>query len=488
MKNSFSRYPPKWYGVGIFLLVWVSLWICIYLIMLQPLGGVISQKYAAVSGGIGLLLTLPVFGLMWLRPDIIGTPKRETLVRIIFKTLFFCLVVWFVLPLTRNIILAPITHISLNFQGQKDSFVDIIWLRSGLGDIPFESLAMDQNSQIESESVRIKLDKDGQAELSWNGRAWKQVSMVMETSHPVKIATTIDSKTITSLLDPKTQPEFELVLPVREGFYYGVINFLLLPFFFIAVGYIIFLFHTLLWGRFSPIRYMNNVVSKIPLKPLVKWACILISIVYALLALLIIATGFLNRLYLDDFCYINILQRYGFFGAIFNNYLEINGRFSSHVLNYLAFSFGKASIPFGAMIAFLGVGASQYYFIRQLFIEKDNNVPKAKWNSRFIAILFALIVLVTTSLIAPALYESIYWTLHSLIVTGSLFLLNIFIGLVLVFTSGRYDGVGQLKQALVFALVGFFAMGFSEAASLFLFAVYCLVVLILIVNKRFYPA
>jgi hypothetical protein len=307
----------------------------------------------------------------------------------------------------------------------------------------------------------------------------------MEASHPVKITSTIDSSTTLFDLDPKTQTEFELVLPVREGLYYGVINFLLLPFFFIAVGYFIFLFHNLFWSRFSPIRYLNNVASKIPIKPLFKGACVFIATVYGLLALLIISTGFLNRLYMDDFCYINILHRNGFFGAILNNYLEINGRFLSHVLNYLAFSFGKTSIPLGAMIAFLGTGASQYFLFRQLTIEKTPTVSKDKRNTRFIAILFTLIVLVTTSLLAPALYESIYWTLHSLIVTGSLFLLNIFMGLVLVFTSGRYDGVGQLKQALIFALVGFCAMGFSEAAPLFLFAVYGLVVLVLIVKKRF---
>ena len=211
----------------------------------------------------------------------------------------------------------------------------------------------------------------------------------------------------------------------------------------------------------------------------------MITLLYGLLGLAIIATGYNNRLYIDDFCYLNIYHRYGFLRAIAISFLGVNGRFSSHVLNYLAFSFGKGSIPFGAMIAFLGVGASQYYLIRQLFIEKEKSVSKAIWKSRYIAVLFSLIALVTASLMAPSLYESLLWTLHSLIITGSLFLLNIFIGLVLFFTSKPYDRVGQYTQALIFALVGFCAMGFSEAASLFLFAVYCLVVLILLLSKKF---
>ena len=241
MRSSPKRFPPKWHSIVILLLVWGSIWLCIYLFMLQPLGGIISQKYAAISGGIGLLFTLPLFGLMWLRPDIIGSPTRETLVRIFFQTLFFCLVVWFVLPLTRNIILAPTTNISLGFQGEKNGYVDIIWLRSGLGDIPFQSLKLDHDGQIKPDSFRINLDKDGRAELSWSGRVWKQVSLVMETSHPLTITSSINNETAHFNLDPTIQRVYEMVLPIKKEVYYNAINLLVLPFFFITVGYFFFL-------------------------------------------------------------------------------------------------------------------------------------------------------------------------------------------------------------------------------------------------------
>ena len=198
----------------------------------------------------------------------------------------------------------------------------------------------------------------------------------------------------------------------------------------------------------------------------------------------IMSSGFQNRMYIDDFCYMNIFHRYGLLGAIFNSYNELNGRFTGHVLNFLAFSFGKASIPFSTLIAFLAVGGSLFYLFKRLFVVTNQTGFSNSRSSHLTSMPFSLIIIVPTSLMAPFLYESIYWTLHSLIVTGSPFFVYIFIGLVLYFTTDSPKRFGQSGIALVYALVGFCAMGFSEPVALFLLSLFSLLVLILLILKN----
>ena len=484
MKFSTAGFSSKWYDAGLFLLVLGSIWVCIFLIFLQPLGGVISQKFAIISGGIGLLLTLPVFGLMWLRPGRIEIPPRKSITLVFFQALFFCLVIWIVLPSLKNIILSPTAHLTLNFQGEKSGYIDITWLRNGLGDISFQSIKLDQTSYIEPQSIRLKLDENGRADLSWRGRVWQEFSVVMNASQPFMVTSSIDSHTQIFEYDPKMVKDYEMVLPVKDGLYYQVINLLVLPFLFITVFYLILL--TSIFSRYSNslVRFQSGMTRKISYQSIVIFTWVGIGVVYGMLALKIVSAGFTNRMYIDDFCYMNILHRYGLFGAILNRYIGLNGRFASHVFNFLAFSFGKTSIPFGPLIALLGVGGSLYYLFTHLLLLKLDNGRSIQRIVRLTSIIFSLIVIVTTSLMAPFLYESIDWTLHSLIVTGSLFLANFFIGLVLYFTSDSPKRFGQTGIALVFALIGFCAMGFSEPAALFLLFIYGLMILILLVYKK----
>ncbi len=483
MKNSFTKFPQKWSGVGFFLLVWLSLWICIYLFMLQPLGGIISQKYAVISGGIGLILTLPIFILMWKRPDLIGRPSKESFIKILFQSLFICSLIWLVLPLPRNLLLAPFVNVDLGFQGTKNGNVEIIWLQNGLGDIPYKSLKISTPQEITSESVRIKLDEEGEGKLSWRGRAWKQVSIVLKTGDPVQVTSNIDGISRVFQLDPPADPVNEIVLPVKTRFFFQAINLLLLPFIFITVGYFLFLIFLIFQGPLNLSRFVPGGAQKGTNRTAEKLFWVLTTIVYGLLAITIIAAGSNNRLYMDDFCYLNIFHRYGFFGAIINNLQEVNGRFASHVLNFLAISSGKANLLLGPLIAFLGVGASLYFFIMRLVLPRQNGSAGIS-KRRSIAIISSTIILVTTSLMAPLLYESIIWTLHSLIITGSLVLMNIFMGLVLFFSSEPLKPFGQTTLFLIFALLGFFAMGFSEAASLATLGIYCLVALIFLITNQ----
>jgi len=483
MKNSFTRFLHKLTGVGIFLLVWLSLWICIYLIMLQPLSGTISQKYAVLSAGIGLILTLPIFLVMWKRPDFIRRPSKDSIKKILFQTFFFCSLIWLVLPLPRNLLLAPFVNVDLDFHGTKNGFVEIIWFRNGLGDIPYKSLEINTAEQITPESIRINLDAEGEGKLSWRGKAWTQVGIVLKTSDPVQVASQIDGVSRVFSLDATANPVNEIVLPVKNRLFFQAINLLFLPFIFITVGYFLFLIFLIFQDPLNLKRFIPGGTQKIAQKTVEKWFWVLTTLVYGSIAIAIIANGFNNRLFMDDFCYLNIFYRFGFFGAIIHNFQEVNGRFASHVLNFLAISLGKANLLIGPLIAFLGVGASLYFFILQLVLSQENG-RECLSERRFIGIISSIVVLVTTSLMAPLLYESIVWTLHSIIITGSLVLMNIFMGLVLFFSSGPSKRFGQTTLFLIFALLGFCVMGFSEAASFATLGIYCLVVLVFLVTKQ----
>jgi hypothetical protein len=484
MKPESINSSPKWYHFCLFLFVWLSVCISIFIIMLQPLGGVISQKYAALSGAIGLILTLPIFFLMWKRPDIIARPSRDSIIGIIFQTAFFCGLLWLFLPLPNNLLLAPIVKVDLSFQGTKSGFVEIIWLRSGLGDIPYKTLDLSLDDQISSESVRINFDPNGEANLSWSGRAWKQVSFVIKTVDPVQVTAQIDDGSRVFDLDSKINLENEIVLPVKSQSYFLTINLLLLPFFFVAVGYFLFLFLLFFRSLLNLARLFPERVINISQKSLEKWFRILTTLIYGIAAIAIITIGIFNRLYMDDFCRLNIFRLHGYLGAILYGYQEINGRFASHVFNFLAFSFGKTTIPMGPLIAFLGIGASQYFLFTQLVEPQFIKGGAGTSRSRFFGILISIIIIVTASLMAPLLYESIIWTLHSIIITGSLVLMNIFIGLVLFFSSEPSKRFGQTTLFLIFSLLGFCVMGFSEAASLAIIGIYCLVVLVFLVTKQ----
>ncbi len=484
MRSSPNRFPPNWQSVVIFLLVWVSIWICIYLIMLQPLGGIISQKYAVISGGIGLFLTLPFFGMIWYRPGIIKIPPRQSIVFILLQALFFCIIIWIAVPSLRNILLAPATDLILNFYGEKGGFVDITWLKNGLGDISFNNVKLNQTSEIQLENIHLNLDEKGHADLSWSGRVWQEISIVMNASKSVKVTSNIDGQTQIFDYDPKTVTNFEMILPVKYKSFYQQINLLIAPFLFVTVSYLLFLFSIFARDFSSLTRHLSWALNKIALKPLVISVCIAIGSVFGALAIKIVSTGYFNRMYIDDFCYLNIFHKNGLLGAILFAYAELNGRFTSHVLNFIAFSFGKASIPFGPLIAVMGIGGSLFYLFSRLFIVKNRRESKSMKIIYLASFLFSLIVIVTTSLIAPFLYESIDWTLHSLIVTGSLFVVNFFIGLVLFFTANAQKHFNQIGTAFVFALLGFCSMGFSEPAVIFLLAIYGLLVLIFLVYKK----
>ena len=79
---------------------------------------------------------------------LIGRPSKDSINKILFQSLFFCSLIWLMLPLPRNLLLAPFVNVDLAFQGTKNGFVEIIWLRNGLGDIPYRSLEISIAGEI----------------------------------------------------------------------------------------------------------------------------------------------------------------------------------------------------------------------------------------------------------------------------------------------------------------------------------------------------
>ena len=258
----------------------------------------------------------------------------------------------------------------------------VLWRLSGSEMVSeifhIRSLEISTAGEITPESIRIKLDEEGKGKLSWRGRAWKQVSIVLKTSDPVQVTSQIDGVPRVFSLDAPANPVNEIVLPVKTRLFFQAINLLLLPFIFITVGYFLFLIFLIFQDPLNLARFIPGGAQKVTHKTVEKWFWVLTTMVYGLIAVTIIATGFNNRLYMDDFCYLNIFHRNGFFGAITNNFREVNGRFASHVLNFVSDLIGQGQLAHWAIDSISGCGREP------LFLHHAVGPSPAKWKCRYI--------------------------------------------------------------------------------------------------------
>jgi len=179
--------------------------------------------------------------------------------------------------------------------------------------------------------------------------------------------------------------------------------------------------------------------------------------------------------------------------GVYESYLIQNGRFMSHILDFAVWFLGRVSILLGPIIVFLGLGDSAWYFIYQI-LHLEN-----RYKRLIISAGNSLILIVLILLLQPDLYESTYWTLHALIVTGGLGLSTFAFGL-LVRKISRYDlnapgrveihsqsrkypGHKILRRSASYLgsfMLGLMSAGFNEAITIYILAF----VVVLIVLTR----
>ncbi|WP_322507958.1 DUF6056 family protein, partial [Anaerolinea sp.] len=195
----------------------------------------------------------------------------------------------------------------------------------------------------------------------------------------------------------------------------------------------------------------------ISLRLSLRWQDLLPWFILALFALLGWGAGMViaqyNRLYADDYCYLNILHENGWLKANVHAYLHITGRFAGHFLDFIAYYLGESIAPLGIYVLFAAGGGGLYLLLRTLY-------PQSKvWHTASLAAALPLFALITTA--NPV--QSVFWTLHALSVCAGLgFLLLTFRQV-----FRWMDTPPARKNRLGLFLLAVFTGGFHETLSIF---------------------
>jgi hypothetical protein len=442
-------------------LVWASVSLFLYSFYFQ-ISSIFSLRRLAYSAGVGAVPAVAYVLLLYIKPGLLQRLNRKAVTRSFLIALGLCFFLFLWNIPTDLTLFAPVTDLKVEVKAAnvEGGNIKIIWLYSGLGDISPSAVKLSSGSSYDQSGISLEFDQKGKASLEWKGRAWKQIKVVF-ASHPdmtVTVQTSPGGVAVYQVMAEAVSQKVILV-PVLGEWYYLLLSLVL-----IAVT----LFSTLSiitlagWLPFRPFLIWLEEKIKISLSPRTVW--ILIGSVFIIITAVIIIIAFNNRLYSDDYCYAVKLRQYGFGGAILNSFQTLNGRLMSHFFDYIAQSLGKLSVPLGPIFILLGVGSSLFFLISQLLVGKNKN---ARYG---MAALISLIILVLTFLIAPDIYESIYWTLHALILTGGLAAFNVTLGLLVRNMHNQVEAKGQFGISLLFLALGFAGSLFNEAISIFMIA------------------
>jgi hypothetical protein len=460
--------------IFIFSLTWASAALFLYSYCFQ-IPSTLSLSRMAYSIGLG---GLPAACFLWLdstQPDLLQRLTRSAVARSFFITLGLCLILW-IFQTPDFTLFAPRAEIKIEVKAQKaqQKSVKIIWINNGLADVPSADVKLSPGSSFDDSGISLALDPTGAASLEWKGRAWRQVKVVF--SSPPDMTVTVQSSPGGMNVYPVESagfPEKPIQIPVFGEGYYLLLTLVLRLTTFISLFSVITLAGWLPLGR--PLARLEE---KIKIFPNPEVVGIWTGAVFTLIAAFIILIAFNNRFYADDYCYTVKLRQYGFFGAIVDSFQTLNGRLMSHFVDYLALLLGKWSVPLGPILFLLGVGGSLCFLFAQLLVGQDRKVRYA------MAALISLVILMLTFLLAPDLYESIFWTLHALILTGGLSAFNIALGLLVRYMPEKISPNRRVGISLLFLGLGFIGSFFNEAITIFTIALFGIILAGVILRWR----
>ncbi len=181
--------------------------------------------------------------------------------------------------------------------------------------------------------------------------------------------------------------------------------------------------------------------------------------------LMIIASH--NRLFADDYCYLLHLRLHGLFNSIIESYLYLNGRWLSHVINYLLYSIDEFFI-YTAPLLFFILAFAIGFVLYPLFGASQQRL----FSIISISVFLTLLVI----LISPEFFLTSIWTLHVAILVGGLTCTLVACGLFIRLMIQKIPANGLWKFLLfLFAL---FSTSFHEAIGLLAFYIYFLLLLL----------
>lgn len=442
MSRVLSLLISRYRKVGLFLLGWASLALSLYWLVFQP-PATISRMFLLISGlAAGALMVLA--GWFFDRP-VYERWDAKRWGGLILASVLAATLLYFGYPNPSMPLFALRERVEAQFVPLEESpsALRVVWLNNGIGDVSYKEMQWKGEVEITSEGVRWLSDPQDGMGLVWYGRGWDHFKLSVEGEGRWLVQVSTASQSFEYLLEgaPRFSRTFEI--PIGTDFQkYST----LIPLWLNVAVSIAFLLYLIAGGA----------VKKVEITLPVWFSTLLLPLLLGVVALigwgLTFSIAANNRLYADDYCYLNVLRDYGWWGAIQNFYQTINGRFMSHVVNFTALIFGQSSLSLGPLIFLLGLGGSSLWVLRGIFKEAN----------RFFLVSAVFGLTFLGFVISSDKFQAVIWSLHALIITGGLSFLLLAMGmwLRLQHQSDRKIGLGILL------VLSFISAAFHETITI----------------------
>lgn len=459
------RKQVKW--LPFYFLSWAGITVSIYLFFLQSMTQISLKRLAIAAVGAAVGVVVQVF-ILW----------REWLSEVCFQRVglaafVLILMVFAVMPLPQNYLLAPTAKLEITYVNDSTEQGEALiqWFNNGLTDISYSAISLSEGAYADDNGIHLLTQPGRSAILDWQGRSWEAVGLEIQAPFDGVIEVNLNGKTSVLTHTDFVQQGGVFHFPVQNAY-----SVLALKAVTGAAFYFVILFALLLLILFvQKAQHLFNEQEP------TGWAWGS-TVVLLLAVFFLILTGFWNRYYGDDYCYALWAKEQGLLGAMWNAYQSLNGRFMGHIVNFLYVPLGAWGSKLGMLsaVVFLdGALTACFYLLYQA-------LPRGqRWA---LALLSGLAVFFTAAWMAPNLYESLYWTLSTmLLVSGfALFLIS---AALFIFQFVQKHQVVSYPWLFLFALLGFATAGFVEAGSvIFVCAAFLTALLFFIRRKEFVHA
>lgn len=426
----------------LFCLGWLSVSVSLYWFVFQPRAAV-SRIAIGVSLLAGLLLIL-LARHFFSRPPVEQWSMRTRL-GVVFSALLCTVLLYFGYPHPSMALFALRERIEVEFVPLESTphSIEVVWLNNGISDVSYKDIEWQGNVEITPEGVRWR-EQDGKTVgFRWQGRGWESFTISVEGRGNWLMRVNNQRQAWEYRLEGKPQFSRTFQIPIWAETQQAVILALLWLNSAFSIGFVVVSILSSSGAIFA---------FKIPDWVFTRLLPLLIGIVVLAGWGLTFSIAANNRLYADDYCYLNVLRDYGWWGSIQNFYQTINGRFMSHVFNFTLLEAGSASVPLGPVILLAGLGGSCLFVLKAIFpIFRPINLFIISITLTFLAFI-----------ISSDKFQAIFWSLHALIVTGGLSFLTLGLGVWLRIAGRPYRFV---DLGLMFLLC-FLSAGFHETIAI----------------------
>ncbi|MEN4013159.1 MAG: DUF6056 family protein [Bellilinea sp.] len=456
LRSLLNKRDPKLIA---WLVLWASLTLNLYWFIFQP-ETLVSRTRMVISGAAALALIAALAFFFEHKPAETPPPARLKPAGWLYAAAILTLGLFFGYPKPPMPLFALPERIEVEFTPtlsgstptlsglapsvQNSARIDLIWVNNGVRDVSFDELETRGAVERVADGLRFIVPQGESAGFTWQGRGWGKFFLVVQGEGNWTVV----------IQDRFGRQEHAIEEP---GLFARTVNksigtplgnvLVLLPLW--SNVWLSFALGGWLLAGMQQRRAPDS--SRLP-------GLVIRALPLALALLLALGWGFTfstaahNRLYADDYCYLNVLRDYGWGGAVWNFFTTINGRLMSHIVNFLAFLLGSGSIPLGPLVLLAGLGSSLYYLLSAVLCP----LPR-----RFAALISAGLAFFAF-IISTDPFQAVFWTLHALIVTGGLSLLILALG---VWARAVQASPAAGRLALLF-LLAFLSAGFHESITI----------------------